>query len=133
MSDRPGPPCGHDPDENAAYAGTQWETDEHGRSPRCKVCWMWHNDPKARAAWSGGPPPPRLVSMPHEQWPRWARALEKRRAAGEAGVGDTLERVLRHKGGAFIKAVVKRLGFECGCAERQRAMNYQYPYPPAAS
>jgi hypothetical protein len=44
-------------------------------------------------------------------------------------VGDTLERVLRHKGGALFKAVVRKLtGRECGCADRQADMNRDYRY-----
>jgi hypothetical protein len=97
----------------------------------CVICWYWHHDPRYRAAWGGPgtPAPPRPAPLPLEKWPRWAKALAKRRRPGEAGVGDTLERLLRHKGGNLFKIAVKKLtGRDCGCAGRQANLNAEFPY-----
>ena len=44
------------------------------------------------------------------------------------GLGDDLARVAKATG---VAAVVKAVMPNCGCAERQAALNAQFPHPPA--
>ena len=85
-----------------------------------------------------GPPNrlPRAKTQPADpsKWPLLARWIARHRQAGEIGAGDTLERLLRHRGGAAFKRATKRLGINCGCGDsvsgRQGALNRAYPYSP---
>ena len=71
----------------------------------------------------------RTATLPPRPWPLWARALARRRVAGERGVGDTLARLLNGVGAARAAAVYERLvGKTCGCKDRQQWMNEQWPY-----
>lgn len=71
--------------------------------------------------------------QPRANWPRWAKAIAWLKADADAGVGDTIARVIGPVGGAAFKAWFKKLtGHSCGCVERQEELNRQYPYARAA-
>ena len=50
------------------------------------------------------------------------------RAPEDTGVGDTVERLLSKAGGRAIKRMLERVGVNCGCTNRQRWLNRNYPY-----
>lgn len=84
-----------------------------------------------KAARKGGriaaPPPPKPPApVPREQWPRVVKLIAWRRKEGEAGVGDTLARLVPQ--GEAFKAFTNRHGIDCGCARRQQKLNERYPY-----
>ena len=64
---------------------------------------------------------------PPSGWPAWARYVAERRADGEVGVGDTLERLLG-SGGRLMKATLAALDIDCGCCGRQKRCNERFPY-----
>ena len=116
-------PCGHPETQNRHLQGKPWVTD-NGRHLACRVCWLHWNGPPFQAT-NNAPAAP----LPVTAWPRWAKALARRKRDGEAGVGDTLERLLRHLGGNAFKAAYRRLtGGDCGCTDRQARLNVAYPY-----
>ena len=45
----------------------------------------------------------------------------------DRGVGDIVERMLSKVGGRAIKMSLKKLGVNCGCTNRQEALNKKYP------
>lgn len=61
---------------------------------------------------------------------RMIAAVKRFRKPGDAGVGDTLERIL-HKGGGGIykKAFSKIMGRSCGCGDAKARLNQDFPYP----
>jgi hypothetical protein len=69
-----------------------------------------------------------IVALPFAQWPRWARALANRRAAGEMGVGDTVRRLAARFGGTQLKRWSRKIKLPCRCRERQAEWNRRYPY-----
>lgn len=65
----------------------------------------------------------------HEKWPLWAKALKLVRKEGEAGVGDTIERLIGPKNSAAYQAWhLKTFGQQCKCKQRQVNYNAKYPY-----
>ena len=72
-------------------------------------------------------PPEPLKSIPHEQWPKWAKALALLKSDEDAGVGDTVHRQLGLLGKAFT-ATAKALRVPCDCAERRDEWNILYSY-----
>lgn len=70
-----------------------------------------------------------LKSVPHDEWPVWAKAVGLQCNESDAGVGDTIERLAGAAGRTF-KAMFKKLtGRPCGCAGRKLKFNRLYPYP----
>lgn len=64
------------------------------------------------------------------KWPAYARILARIRNSDDAGIGDTIARVIGPVGGEAYKTWFKRLfGKPCGCQERQDELNRRYPYP----
>jgi hypothetical protein len=61
-------------------------------------------------------------------WPQWAKAVKLLASKGDAGVGDTIARVVGPIGGDAFKAWAKSAGFDCGCDKRQDSLNKKYPY-----
>jgi hypothetical protein len=71
----------------------------------------------------------RLAAKYTSGWPFWARALARLKTDGEAGIGDTVARLLSLVGGAAFKRWhYRRFGHPCGCHRRQAALNRCYPY-----
>ena len=71
------------------------------------------------------------TSSSTEEWPTWARWLADRRADGDRGVGDTVERLLGVGGRAFKllwKATFGQVGLGCGCDGRRARWNAAYAY-----
>jgi len=63
-------------------------------------------------------------------WPKVFQLIAHLKTDADAGVGDTIARVLGPVGGDAFKAWFKRLtGKSCGCTERQDELNRNYPYP----
>lgn len=60
-------------------------------------------------------------------WPAWALSIKRLSKPVDAGVGDTVNRLLGKFGERF-KQTMKWLGVECGCEERQAEWNKLYPY-----
>lgn len=72
-------------------------------------------------------------TKPVSEWPRWAKMLARRKRDGEAGIGDTILRMIGKDRSDRFKAWFKRwVGVDCGCSDRQNWLNRQYPYsnPP---
>jgi hypothetical protein len=71
----------------------------------------------------------RVRAVPSQDWPRWAKDIEKDRQATDAGLGDTVARIIGNtKSAAFKNWFQQIFGKSCGCAERQRWLNQRYPY-----
>lgn len=68
--------------------------------------------------------------LPPEQWPLLIKTAAFFKSSKDKGVGDTVARTIGPVGGDAFKAWAKAVGFECGCADRQAALNRTYPYPP---
>jgi hypothetical protein len=64
--------------------------------------------------------------VPREEWKAGALALADMAEPGDRGIGDVIERNLA-VGGIVFKALVKSLGFECGCSARRDELNQLYP------
>jgi len=99
---------------------------------------LWRDAPRIGTL----PDPPRpepaavSVAIPRDQWQLRIKAIAMFRREGDKGVGDTiannLNRFRMFKGmGASdaFKLVMKKVGINCGCEDRQRALNARYPYP----
>lgn len=76
------------------------------------------NTPAARSA----------APVPLGKWPLWAKTLAKLAQPDDAGIGDTVARVVGPFGGdAFKRWHRVILGYSCGCENRQREWNARYP------
>jgi hypothetical protein len=74
-------------------------------------------------------PPWEKGSATKRIWPLFARIISMLRTDEDRGIGDTVARNLSKFGANALKRVFKRLtGRECGCADRQAALNHLYPY-----
>lgn len=72
-----------------------------------------------------------LSAIPRDQWPWAARLIANRARPGEAGVGDTLARLLGIVGGELYKwFYIWITGADCGCGDRQARLNALYPFDP---
>lgn len=73
--------------------------------------------------------PSLIEPIPRAEWPLWAKTLALLATPADKGVGDTIARTIGPVGGDAFKAWYKRLtGKDCGCGERQDALNQRYPY-----
>ena len=61
-------------------------------------------------------------------WPMWALIAVLVKVDGDAGVGDTIARVIGPIGGDAYRAWRASLGRPCRCKERQEQLNKRYPY-----
>jgi hypothetical protein len=77
----------------------------------------------------GAQPPPAEPPkpVPYDEWPKWAKAVEKFRSGDDVGVGSTIRRQLGILGEGF-KASLRLMGVECGCDARHDEWNIVYPY-----
>lgn len=67
--------------------------------------------------------------VPRARWPKLAKAAALLANGTDAGVGDTVERVVGPVGGDAYKAwYLIVTGQPCGCGERKEALNRRYPY-----
>lgn len=68
--------------------------------------------------------------VPFDKWPLLVKMAAMGKADVDMGVGDTIARIVGPAGGDLFKAKFKELtGRDCGCADRQLALNQMYPYP----
>lgn len=58
-------------------------------------------------------------------WVRWVKLLRK---PEDAGVGDTIERMIASVGLDRWKSFSKKLGMPCNCDRRRDWLNQNYPY-----
>jgi hypothetical protein len=84
-----------------------------------------HNSTPSKAAKSQRP----ALVKGKTRWPMWAKAIAALRAEGDAGVGDTVYRLI----GPVTSEKFQRwhrlaFGRECGCPERRAEWNVRYPY-----
>lgn len=90
---------------------------------------------ETNAVIAGGPPAPR-AALPLGQkqtWPWWTLPIVLFKAEADAGLGDTIARVIGPIGGETYKAwYLETFGKSCGCAARQEDLNQQFPYAHAA-
>lgn len=68
------------------------------------------------------------VAVVEAPWPWWAKGVRMLRSPDDIGVGDTIAREIGPIGGDAFKAWSKRIGFHCGCEQRQEVLNKRYPY-----
>lgn len=69
------------------------------------------------------------VALPPEQWPVWATTIGRLRTGVDAGVGDTIARLIGAETSAAIKRFIKSVaGVDCGCEARRGTFNALYPY-----
>jgi hypothetical protein len=78
-------------------------------------------DPEAKPV-----PLPRTKEQQDSRLIGWVKLFRK---PEDRGVGDTVERLLAVAGGRKIKRMLERVGINCGCTDRQKALNEQHPYP----
>jgi len=65
----------------------------------------------------------------NQPWPLVIQWVARHRRAGEAGAGDTLERLLHGLGADRAAHWWERLaGRTCGCQDRKVWLNGRYPY-----
>lgn len=70
-----------------------------------------------------------IQAVPEGARPAWVGIVSMFRKAGDAGVGDTAERMLAKVGGTLFKQWFKQTaGRECGCKGRADILNARYPY-----
>ena len=77
---------------------------------------------------STGPP----VQMAKPSWPIWAKAVALGKTDSDAGVGDTVERLIGKENSEAFKAFYKKtFGKVCGCNGRKNEWNAKYKYLPS--
>jgi len=71
----------------------------------------------------------RVRALPAHEWPEWAKDLAKDSQPTDAGLGDTVARIIGGtRSGEFKNWFQQLFGKSCGCVERQRWLNQKYPY-----
>lgn len=76
----------------------------------------------------GGPPAP-VVPVPLSEWPPWAWGFRLAKRRGDAGVGDTVQRLIGDENSEKFKRWYKgKFGKDCGCAGRRILWNQLYRY-----
>lgn len=88
--------------------------------------------PALPAVATASPKPVAKPATASTAWPLWAKAIGAFRETVDAGVGDTVHRMLGAPGTAF-KAMMTTVGAPCGCNERKDEWNRSYPYTPSTS
>lgn len=82
--------------------------------------------PEERAARHGGG---LLVPLPRSEWPSWTIAIRLAANSADAGIGDTVVRLIgpvtSEKFKTWYRLIFKK---ECGCERRQAEWNAKYPY-----
>lgn len=72
---------------------------------------------------------PPKIPMPFAEWPAWAIALSILKSEADAGVGDTVERLIGARNSDRFKAWYKeKFGRDCGCSFRKDQWNMLYQY-----
>ncbi len=96
---------------------------------QCRVCWLYWNDATARGHWNDVKV---VFARPDVQPAKWglvARGVAMLRHEADVGLGDTIARNLQRFGADGMKRLYRRItGADCGCGDRQVALNRMYPY-----
>jgi hypothetical protein len=71
--------------------------------------------------------PKSIAVVRFDAWPAWANAIAAMRNGNDAGVGDTIHRLLGTAGTIF-KSVLKSVGAPCACDVRRADWNAMYNY-----
>ena len=73
-----------------------------------------------------------MVNLPPKEWPGWATEMAKNKMSGEAGLGDTVARVVAPFGSQAFKEwyaeVAGVMQKTCQCREWKPVWNARYPY-----
>lgn len=73
------------------------------------------------------PEPPKPI--PRSEWPIWAKGLALMAVSYDAGIGDTVARLIGDANSERFKTWYKNIfGGECGCAARRAEWNAIYRY-----
>ncbi len=111
----------------------------HGTCAQCEKCTdpEWHRQ-KVAEMLAKQPPPPvssivvptvDILPVPKPQWPLWTATIALLATPEDAGIGDTVERLAKRAGAKSLVEWTKEHGLpDCGCADRKRRWNQQYPY-----
>lgn len=90
----------------------------------CRLCFLFATSEKHRKAWGGEP-----INTDISKWPTMARMVAKLRRPEDKGLGDTVARNIKWLKGDTLASWYKKLtGKDCGCSDRQQALNTDYPY-----
>lgn len=75
-------------------------------------------------------PEPSIDQADRSFWPALARIYANACGnAGDKGLGDTVARTISGMGGEYFKEVYEQItGADCGCGDRQAALNARFPY-----
>ena len=69
------------------------------------------------------------MPQPFAGWPVWAKGVALLEAEEDAGIGDTIARMLKKASlGAFTSSNLKKIGIDCGCDANQARLNVKYRY-----
>jgi hypothetical protein len=72
---------------------------------------------------------PRIRAVPRDKWPLWTCAIAKLRRTQDTGLGDTIVHLIGDtRSERFKKWFLRKFGRSCGCTERQRWLNQNFPY-----
>ena len=70
------------------------------------------------------------AGVPLDQWPAAFRLIAGLRRPGDAGMGDTVARIVDwFDGGDLAKAYEEVTKMPCGCSDRRDWLNSTFPYP----
>ena len=73
--------------------------------------------------------PPRIQSVPMDDWPSWTWLVMLARKPEDKGLGDTVVHLIGDARSARFKEwFQQKFGKTCGCTERQRWLNQKFPY-----
>ena len=67
-----------------------------------------------------------IQPISRDKWPIGVKLIAEARKPGDTGVGDTVHRLIP-KADELI-AWMKRIGIDCGCADRRASLNQRFPY-----
>lgn len=78
---------------------------------------------------SDSPPTYKEPELPPLPPPKFIRWISRFRKSDDVGPGDTFERIAERFQGKHIVALMEKLGMEdCGCGERKKRWNRDWPY-----
>lgn len=136
-------PCKHARDSTMTYSlcvlNLYGGRPSHGTCARCDKCTEpgWHRQkvqemlirqPQAailRAAVTQAA----IQPVPCPEWPLWAKGVALLAVEADAGIGDTAERLAKAAGAKSLVEWAKNKGLpDCGCADRKKRWNQQYPF-----
>jgi hypothetical protein len=67
------------------------------------------------------------VAVPREKWPLAVKAIARLAMDQDAGIGDTIHRLMGSGGEIFERMFKQIAGRDCGCQNRRAILNRMYP------